>query len=97
MLFRSDVIPANIDLSAAEINLVGEVAREHILANALRKVAGSYDVILIDCQPSLGLLTVNALAASDRVLVPLSRFIQQRAGAPAVGKNLVAVARRAPA
>lgn len=66
-----DVIPANIDLSAAEINLVSEVAREHILANALRQVADDYDVILIDCQPSLGLLTVNALTASHGVLIPL--------------------------
>lgn len=66
-----DVIPANIDLSAAEINLVSEVAREHILANALRQVSDDYDVILIDCQPSLGLLTVNALTASHGVLIPL--------------------------
>jgi len=55
-----DVIPANIDLSAAEVHLVNEVARETILARVLRQVAGEYDVILIDCQPSLGLLTVNA-------------------------------------
>ena len=66
-----DVIPANIDLSAAEIHLVPEVAREHILAKVLRQVANDYDVILIDCQPSLGLLTVNALTASHGVLIPL--------------------------
>jgi len=66
-----DVIPANIDLSAAEVHLVNEVARETILARVLRKVAGEYDVILIDCQPSLGLLTVNALTASHGVLIPL--------------------------
>lgn len=66
-----DVIPANIDLSAAEVHLVNEVARETILSRALRKVAGEYDVILIDCQPSLGLLTVNALTASHGVLIPL--------------------------
>jgi chromosome partitioning protein len=66
-----DVIPANIDLSAAEIHLVGEVAREHILATVLRQVSNDYDVILIDCQPSLGLLTVNALTASHGVLIPL--------------------------
>jgi chromosome partitioning protein len=66
-----DVIPANIDLSAAEVHLVTEVAREQILAGVLRKVASDYDVILIDCQPSLGLLTVNALTAAHGVLIPL--------------------------
>ncbi|WP_349898260.1 ParA family protein [Parafrigoribacterium soli] len=66
-----DVIPANIDLSAAEVHLVNEVAREQILASVLRKVSDEYDVILIDCQPSLGLLTVNALTASHGVLIPL--------------------------
>src|SRR6187402_1512002 len=66
-----DVIPANIDLSAAEVHLVNEVARETILARVLRKVSDQYDVILIDCQPSLGLLTVNALTASHGVLIPL--------------------------
>jgi len=68
---RLDVIPANIDLSAAEINLVNEVAREQILAGVLRKVSADYDVILIDCQPSLGLLTVNALTAAHGVVIPL--------------------------
>ena len=66
-----DIIPANIDLSAAEVHLVNEVAREQILAGVLRKVAADYDVILIDCQPSLGLLTVNALTAAHGVLIPL--------------------------
>jgi chromosome partitioning protein len=66
-----DVMPANIDLSAAEVHLVNEVARETILARVLRQVAGEYDVILIDCQPSLGLLTVNALTAAHGVLIPL--------------------------
>ena len=66
-----DVIPANIDLSAAEVHLVTEVAREQILASVLRRVAADYDVILIDCQPSLGLLTVNALTAAHGVIIPL--------------------------
>lgn len=66
-----DLLPSNIDLSAAEVQLVGEVAREQMLARVLVPVLPEYDVILIDCQPSLGLLTVNALTASHGVVVPL--------------------------
>lgn len=66
-----DLIPANIDLSAAEVQLVGEVAREQVLSRVLRPVLDDYDVILIDCQPSLGLLTVNALTAAHGVMIPL--------------------------
>ncbi len=66
-----DILPANIDLSAAEVQLVSEVAREQTLKRVLAQVRGEYDIILIDCAPSLGLLTVNALTAADRVLMPL--------------------------
>ena len=66
-----DLLPSNIDLSAAEMQLVSEVAREQTLNRALAKVRNQYDIILIDCAPSLGLLTVNALTASDKVLMPL--------------------------
>ncbi len=66
-----DILPANIDLSAAEVQLVSEVAREQTLKRVLTGVRGEYDVVLIDCAPSLGLLTVNALTAADRVLMPL--------------------------
>lgn len=66
-----DLLPSNIDLSAAEMQLVSEVAREQTLHRALAKVRHTYDVILIDCAPSLGLLTVNALTAADKVLMPL--------------------------
>jgi chromosome partitioning protein len=66
-----DLLPSNIDLSAAEVQLVHEVAREQTLQRVLAPAIDQYDVILIDCQPSLGLLTVNALTASDGVLVPL--------------------------
>lgn len=67
-----DLIPANIFLSAVEIKLVSEVGRESILKNALRDVTDEYDVVLIDCQPSLGLLTVNALTAAHGVIIPLA-------------------------
>jgi chromosome partitioning protein len=66
-----DLLPSNIDLSAAEIQLVSEVGREHTLVRTLRPVIDEYDYVLVDCQPSLGLLTVNALAAADGVLIPL--------------------------
>ncbi|MEJ7834320.1 MAG: ParA family protein [Nocardioides sp.] len=66
-----DLLPSNIDLSAAEVQLVHEVAREQTLQRVLAPALAHYDVILIDCQPSLGLLTVNALTASHGVLVPL--------------------------
>ncbi len=70
-LFGLDLLPANIDLSAAEVQLVSEVAREQVLGRVLRPVLDDYDVVLIDCQPSLGLLTVNALTASHGVVIPL--------------------------
>jgi len=66
-----DLLPANIDLSAAEVQLVGEVARESALSRALRPAMDDYDVVLVDCQPSLGLLAVNALTAAHGVVVPL--------------------------
>src|SRR5207248_10027922 len=66
-----DLLPSNIDLSGAEVQLVHEVGREFVLGGVLEPVLPEYDVVLIDCQPSLGLLTVNALACADGVLVPL--------------------------
>ena len=66
-----DLLPSNIDLSGAEIQLVHEVGREFVLGGALEPIIPDYDIVLIDCQPSLGLLTLNALACAHGVLIPL--------------------------
>jgi len=66
-----DLVPANIELSQAQLDLVGAESRELILKEMLRPVRQSYDFILVDCLPSLGLLTINALSAADEVLIPL--------------------------
>lgn len=66
-----DLLPSNIDLSAAEIQLVTEVGREYALQRALAPIIPEYDIILIDCQPSLGLLTLNALTTSSDVIIPM--------------------------
>ena len=76
VIFRADVsgfdiLPANGDLTAAEVELMNEIGREHRLRLALNKVRENYDYILIDCPPSLSLLTVNALSAADTVLIPM--------------------------
>ncbi|MFD1615060.1 ParA family protein [Gelatiniphilus marinus] len=66
-----DIIPAHIDLVAIEIELVDKDAREYMLKNALETIKNDYDYILIDCAPSLGLLTLNALTAADAVIIPI--------------------------
>jgi sporulation initiation inhibitor protein Soj len=66
-----DLLPSSIDLAGAEVELVYIKDREHVLKRVLEKARGSYDFITIDCPPSLGLLTINALAASDTVIIPI--------------------------
>ncbi len=66
-----DIIPSNIDLAAAEVDLVNMPRREYALANCLKDVKDNYQYIFIDCPPSLGLLTLNALVASDSVVIPI--------------------------
>ena len=66
-----DIIPATVDLAGAEIDLVQMHSREHVVKNALARVKDKYDFIFIDCPPSLGLLTVNALTAADSVIIPI--------------------------
>ena len=66
-----DLLPANIELSGLEVTLVNTMSRETILREYLNSVRDQYDVILLDCCPSLGMLTINALAAADEVIIPL--------------------------
>ncbi len=68
---KIDLLPSNVELSQAELDLVGAHRRELVLKNMLQPVRFSYDFILVDCLPSLGLLTINALSASDKVLIPV--------------------------
>jgi len=66
-----DLVPANMELSGMEVALVGAMSREFVLKSYLETVKGSYDFVLIDCMPSLGMLTINALATADSVIVPV--------------------------
>ena len=66
-----DLVPATIDLAGAEVHLLSRTGREHVLARALLPVIEGYDVVLIDCPPSLGVLTINGLTAAEAVIVPL--------------------------
>lgn len=66
-----DLIPSNLDLSAVEVSLVSAMSREYMLKNSIQDIKDNYDYILIDCMPSLGMITINALACSDKVIIPV--------------------------
>lgn len=71
-----DLIPSNLDLSSMEMNLVNAMSREYTLKNSIQDLKKDYDYILIDCMPSLGMITINALASSDKVIIPVeSQFL----------------------
>jgi len=67
-----NLIPANLDLSAAEVELLSELGRETYLKESLKPLRNSYNFILVDCPPSLGLLTINALVAADAIIIPIA-------------------------
>lgn len=71
VLENLDVIPSNMELSGAEIELIGVEHKEYVLRNSINKVKDNYDYVIIDCPPSLSILTVNALTTADSVLVPI--------------------------
>jgi chromosome partitioning protein len=75
-----DVAPSSIDLAGAEVHLLTRTGREYVLRRALKAVLDDYDYILIDCPPSLGILTINALTAADEVLIPLQAELLTRRG-----------------
>ena len=73
-----DLLPSNIELSGLEVRLINAISRERVLKTCMNEVKKNYDYVLIDCMPSLGMLTINALAAADSVINPRSRIIFQR-------------------
>ena len=90
---RFDVVPSSPDLAAAEIELVGIEKREFVLRSALTELAQSYDYVLIDCPPSLNLITINALVSSNSVIVPLQCEFLALEGLADLMKNINAIKR----
>jgi chromosome partitioning protein len=86
-----DLLPSNSDLTAAEVELLGVEGRDHRLRDCLKNSQGSYDFILIDCPPSLNMLTVNALVAADGVLVPMQCEYYALEGLSALSQTVEAV------
>lgn len=91
---RLSLIPSSIDLAAAEVELAGEVGRELLLRDHLAKIADDYDYVLIDCAPSLGVLTLNALVAVDEVVIPLQPHFLALHGLSKLLETIEVVARR---
>ena len=89
-----DLIPANIELSALEINLVNVMSREVMLRSLLESIKSAYDYIIIDCMPSLGMLTINALACADSVLIPVQAAYLPVKGLEQLIKTIGRVQRR---
>lgn len=90
---RFDIIPSAPDLAAAEIELVDIENREFVLQKSLKSLSGAYDYVLIDCPPSLNLITINALVASDSVIVPLQCEFLALEGLADLMKNINAIKR----
>jgi chromosome partitioning protein len=89
-----DLLPSNINLSAAEVSLVNAMSRELVLRTYMEQIRSQYDYVLIDCMPSLGILTVNALACADSVLVPVQAAYLPVKGLQQLIKTIYTVKRR---
>ena len=89
-----DLIPANIELSALEINLVNAMSREVMMRSLVESIRSDYDYVIIDCMPSLGMLTINALACSDSVLIPVQAAYLPVKGLEQLIKTIGRVQRR---
>lgn len=89
-----DLIPANIELSALEINLVNAMSREVMMWSLIESIKSDYDYVIIDCMPSLGMLTINALACSDSVLIPVQAAYLPVKGLEQLIKTIGRVQRR---
>ena len=89
-----DLVPSNIDLASAELQLVAMMGREYILREAIAHVRDRYEFILLDCPPSLGLLTINALVSADEILVPLQCEYLAMRGLDALVETITRIQRR---
>lgn len=89
-----DIIPCNIELSAIEIALVNVMSRELVLKSIVDEVKEEYDYVIIDCSPSLGMLTINALAACDSVIIPVTPQYLSAKGLELLLRNLIRVKKR---
>ncbi len=87
-----DIIPSSIDLVGAEIELISKMRREYIMQSSLNEIKEEYDFVFIDCQPSLGIITVNALTASDSVLIPVQCEIFSLEGLSKLKRTIAMVA-----